>query len=863
MNKRKRLVWFIVLAAVLAASVAGVMSSAVWNEEQAVQFTAAKYSGVEDSTLLVGTHLIHLSALNDAIYATARKSAEESGQQNVYYKSEMADGAWFDITTAASLADITTGGTPVPPDALTGLYLTHHTKSDGKTYALRTGQQVSLQDINDPYNLEGLDELFPLRNQYELLREQQRDSAAGRKKIDRIEQIYALELHNDTTGQADQWLAALQRYYNVLADNDGGAEEMDAVQRVMDAADAERRVAVYTIVEAELKAYLAELTSMADTQNEDGETVAAEGGDSALQAAANESYANITSALIEYEGKLLDPGMTIASEETYSLSQQLIVEAMADNHSACDVVVAKLLALGNIQKGAVVDRETELGELNDVLLPKSADAYVAVLQSGETAEYRTAKAGQSAQALLASLRKQGVSKANTARAELEAYIEAACLRLTNAEGMRFLDTRLEQALTYHDKVADDDFSEEMDGTVDAHIAFLQQKKRALEQNAGGNELDKKLAEKSSLQMQRMSALDKNDLTGAKALEEQIAALDTAIGALQAEQSSALAALQKQRSDLQKQINAAGDDADTAKLQSQLNALDAELAGVRAVMTDGSVGSLIGTLQKECADIIDTGNNDKAALGTLSDKLRTLGSLLDGNAAAVFPVLKELHGKMAFARDVNGDNSYNDALELVEGFILDGALAYEDALRADRPVDALNALLDGATLSGLDAEQQAVARVAALSAYAVQTGSKNAQTEAAAAANRALAVGNPYVFGALSDGVADFIPTQVLGIASGMRHVWNNRYQAATLARGLDYYTFSAYSDIVERDKTGDKVEYLSRPTKYKNAIYVPEDYAMEQFGTQCEPVFGTDLAVALNETMTAAAGQLLAALLAG
>ena len=42
----------------------------------------------------------------------------------------------------------------------------------------------------------------------------------------------------------------------------------------------------------------------------------------------------------------------------------------------------------------------------------------------------------------------------------------------------------------------------------------------------------------------MSALDDNDLAGAKELEEQISALDDEIAALQAEQSAALTAAQE-------------------------------------------------------------------------------------------------------------------------------------------------------------------------------------------------------------------------------------------------------------------------------------------------------------------------------
>ena len=861
MIRHRRLIGLTAAAAVLIGLMAWVFSGAVWNEEDAVQFTAAKFDSIEDSTLLIGTHLIHLSALNDSIYEVAQASAEESGQNSIYYKSELADGAWFDITTASSLADITTGGTPVTTDSLTSLYLTHHTKSDGKTYDLRTGEQVSLQDINDPYDLEGLEELFPLKNQYDLIQEQQSGSAAGKEKAARIEEIFGLDVHNETTDEADQWLEALQRYYDVLAENDGGADEMDMVQQVMNAVDAIRRAEVFTIVEAELKTYTEELTSMADTQDDEGEMVAAEGGDSALQTAANDSYSNVSTSLIEYQGKLLDPGTTIASEENYNLSQQLITQAEANNHSGCDDTVARLLALDNIQNSVVANQEIELSELDDVLLPKSTDAYLAKLKAGESSDYKKQKSSNAAQALLSNLARQGASEANTARTELEAYIEAECLRLTNDDGIKFLEERLEDAVGYYDQVANDDFADVLNETVDDHIAFLQQKKRELELNAGGNEIDKLLAEKSDLQMQMMSALDKNDLTGAKDLENQISALDDELAKLQAEQNSELADLQKQKNDLQNQINNGSGDKDA--LQKQLNALNAEIEGVMAGMADGTAGNLIATLQKECTDIIGADGNDASAIGLLEDKLNTLGGLLDGNAAAVFPVLKDLHQKMALERDVNDDSSYNNAIEIVEGYILDGASAHEAALSADRSADELYALMDGVDLSSLSGDEQLIAKIAAFRGYADQTGSQNAANEASALANQGLASGNPYVFTDLSDTASEYIPTTALAGLSSMRHVWSNRYQSATLARGLDYYTFSMYSDLVERDKAGEKIEYMDFATKFKNNIYVPENYAIAQFEIECRPVTGTGLAIALNDKITAAADELLSAMLTG
>ena len=191
MKRRRILATALALAAVAVIGVFTVLVQAVWNEDEAVHITPSE---IENSTLAIGTHLIHLSALTDELYEIASTSAEESGQGEVYYKSELADGTWFNITTASSLEDITTGGTPVLESEIAELFFTHHTKSDGVTYDLRTGEAVNPYDIVDPYDIETLDELLPLKNQYELIREMQGDSAAGKEKIAKIEAILRTEV---------------------------------------------------------------------------------------------------------------------------------------------------------------------------------------------------------------------------------------------------------------------------------------------------------------------------------------------------------------------------------------------------------------------------------------------------------------------------------------------------------------------------------------------------------------------------------------------------------------------------------------------------------------------------------------------
>ena len=59
-------------------------AAAFWSPEQAVHVNGNE---IENSTLIIGTHLIHMSALTEELYSIAQKSAEDSMQNQMYYKS--------------------------------------------------------------------------------------------------------------------------------------------------------------------------------------------------------------------------------------------------------------------------------------------------------------------------------------------------------------------------------------------------------------------------------------------------------------------------------------------------------------------------------------------------------------------------------------------------------------------------------------------------------------------------------------------------------------------------------------------------------------------------------------------------------
>ena len=85
---------------------------------------------------------------------------------------------------------------------------------------------------------------------------------------------------------------------------------------------------------------------------------------------------------------------------------------------------------------------------------------------------------------------------------------------------------------------------------------------------------------------------------------------------------------------------------------------------------------------------------------------------------------------------------------------------------------------------------------------------------------------------LNDGGTEYLPLTALKAYTGMRYVWNQNRNLGTLARGGDYYGFTAYSDSVIRGKTEQDVDYMTTTAKYQNGIHVCETYTLEEFGVE-------------------------------
>lgn len=236
-------------------------SRALFDESKAITYqTFSSRTTVEDSVLFIGTYIIHKDAMTDDLYEKAQDSASESGQNEMYYKSELSDGQWFLLDTIDNgVKGISTNGLPESIDTINPLYVTYYVGSDGVLRDAKTMAGLNPFDIPDPYDLASLPELDPIRTQYTMSEGatsiSQNDFLKNRNSTDSgnirsdvyyyqlLSTFFSLNLRDAQTDRCDTQLANLNQSYIALKDA-GEDEEAAIVYDLMSRVDATRRLLI-------------------------------------------------------------------------------------------------------------------------------------------------------------------------------------------------------------------------------------------------------------------------------------------------------------------------------------------------------------------------------------------------------------------------------------------------------------------------------------------------------------------------------------------------------------------------------------------------------------------------------------------
>ena len=800
-------------------------------------------SQIENSTLIIGSHLIYLTSMNDSIYEIASKSAQNFNQHNMYYKSEMAGGTWYEISDASALADITTVGKVVDRREIEELWLTHHTKSDGITYDLLTGESLSVFDIENPYDLEKMSELEPIKTQYDLLQQLEDKSETNIRDIQYIEEVYNKDRETDTTKELDKNLKDLQQYYEHLANSGAEADKKDIVMNIMKQIDATRRNEVLTVLNDTELQKMSEVISRefvyvqgeitGELVTPDDDLSGREKLDGFIQNvnlvnAIGDAMVNVQETYATNSVNMLEEGTNVLSKTEYRLTEELISGAENKDYSQCDKLVNQLICLKQINDGVTSNEALEKEFITTELLEAAEQAYKDSISAGEGDEYKMLSSMASA-ATKANVLKKQLNETEIVRNELQFIQQALVDRMSQEEASEFMEQQLNKLESLKDTIKDDAFAPYASSSLDQYADWANKVLNNIQNAIGNNEMSNLVNQKDALQTELMSALDKNQLDKAKKIEAEIEAVDKAIEDLEKELNQILNSDQASESEKALAASKLSAGSSLKALQDMKNNIleeirDGNLEGIENVI-DG-----IGALAKA---------QPEGALAALKDIYQELVNqeLMSGGSSA----LKDLMGKVedVTKEQMNnfiGNLSENDFSNLIKSFVEekrdDGS-----ALPSGSLGNVMNELTDAET----------VVILAGLNKYAQQTGSSNAKDIIKTYANVAQNNENSYVFD-LYDGdmTYEYIPTDKMAEIMGFRYIFDNSQKSVTLQKRSQYYKFAAFSNIMQKGNT--EIE-MTRTTGFEGVIYIPKDVAEEQFALTAQMLEDISYGLILTEEM--------------
>lgn len=388
MAKKKLII--IIAAAGVCAVTAGILA---FGEERPAA------DKINNSSIIIGTYLIDFEALNEENQALAEADAQNTNQNKIYYKSELNDGVWYDITDAESVNDITlTNGRIVDNSVIDGLTLTLYFKADGSVVDFSTGKTVSKQDIDGQFNPVNMSELSALAKQKDIVKELA-DSTSGDDADDETKKKH--ELHSKEVSVLDDVFEPI---------NDDTSKElvngMNALDNLISSADGSAKDAAASVKvkkRAELDNYCREKVSeKIDTAIEELTK-----HDNAAHA---ELIGMLSDAQTELNGSITDTASQIGAEATdaagkkqQQLEDQILAAAENGDTEGALKAAQTLSVLEAMINGESTDSKAA-AELSDEMLKEtmsSIESTVSSILDGTHEYYSEGGSGMSSQEVLA------------------------------------------------------------------------------------------------------------------------------------------------------------------------------------------------------------------------------------------------------------------------------------------------------------------------------------------------------------------------------------------------------------------------------------------------------------------------------
>ncbi len=875
----------------------------VFDESQAVPYEVFQASHtVEDATLFIGTYLIHVQALTDELYEKAQESASDSSQMNVYYKSELAFGAWIDITDANGLSELAGQGTVVEESELFPLWVTCYTGSDGITRDARDDHVIDIFSEPSPYDLYSLAELEPIKIQYSNVFSP--DSAGvDRYYYKKLRDFFSLDLQNEITQECDLKLLGLKGCYESLRAS-GENELAEIVSKLMSRIDSERRAEIFSRlsqVDGNELSVLQDICSGSqfyksqneeeesdDEENEDGEEQEEEEDDddydgkqfvenSAVIDAIGTAIQNCQESYIKHAGNVLTEGDTVLKNAEYEKSMAVAELAQGGYGSGMETLLVELTHLYHLEEDVVADADAELRLLDNELLSQADLKYAQLLTEGAGSAYQTAAANGSSQSVKNQVLEDQKAKTDAARLELQYLLQAKSKRQPSAEAAAFLYQRIEHAESLYGQIKEDEYQSKARESIDAYILWLKEQARSIEEEDEISEsnLQRLEKKKTGLLEEQTKAMDENDLSTVKKYDVLIEQVDREI---EAEEQRLQAILSSTSSSAAEKARAANQTGGSSVLNNINQIKDAALLEIAEGNTENQE-----SIMKKLDALSALGA--ESAIAEIRDKMHASGNdfqeaekqaeqaILDSRESSFHDRYSGVGGSggnesSGGTQTAGGPGAGTDTSPggSVEGNVSGG---FEGGTQTGAGTDAASgggAGENGSGISGTSGadtddpgslmedalgapfvelnDRQKAAAVAVLHRMG-QSGNQRAAQTANTWLNICVREGNRYVFQKLKREAQEYLPLPLIASCTGHRYVYSDSRMEVTLSKKLSVCCFQVYRDEVQL--LDGVTEKLSGPVKAQgDCPYLSEEDARQYFDCEAEYIDGTEYGICLG-----------------
>ncbi|MBE6888677.1 MAG: hypothetical protein E7485_01495 [Ruminococcaceae bacterium] len=609
MNSRKTTA---VMTAAILAMTAGMSSFAA---------TRPTADEINDSSIIIGTYLIDFEALNEENQALAEKNASDTNQHKIYYKSELNNGVWYDITTAENVGDISSSEDLAVSDSLIdSLELTLHFRADGSIVDLKTGEIVNMLELSgsvDPSTWTQMSALVQQRDMTDKLLEEIDD--------DELQEIYKVEdsaiaavldyISDDTTKELLNTLNSLDSVINASAD----AAEKDMVVSLKMKKKAQLDIVCYDIVSERIDEQIAVLTKHDRSAHAELIRILSD-CQSALKEAATDSASSA--------GASASDGPTDSTErKQQELEEKIIAAAQGGDTAAALEAAFGLATLEAMINGTSGDAELA-AQLADDMLNDTMDSIseqVSDILNGSDVSTGTAAALRSA------------------IADAQSYAKDAAYYKTGSVISEEYNALLNDSLTElgellealsSDGLPDDILDVLTEGADDTLDQAAQAEALSRAPSDAQKAIDKLNAQADDKYEQYLQALDKGDSELAEKLNAELDALLEQLDRLRSSAAAELGALYAQLAELKKQQLSD----DSSQLKEKIRDVESDISAQSEMMSDVDKALLeqLDASLDAISDAAKSGSESQTetAYDDLKDALKNIPSdILDGNLKA--------------------------------------------------------------------------------------------------------------------------------------------------------------------------------------------------------------------------------------